>query len=186
MNLQERLRSWLRAGNGLRLIVLLGLSGMALILLSSMFASGSKASTSTSTADASAPVQSADADAAEYAAKMESRLTAWLTQMEGVGAVTVMVTVRGTAEQIYAEEVRASQNGSGKQSENAYVITKSGGNESALVAQTRYPAIAGVAVLCTGGDRPAVQERVIRAVSTVLGIPTSDIFVGRSASAAAN
>lgn len=187
MNARERLRSWCKEGNGFRIIVLLGIFGMALILLSGLL-TGEKQQATDSQRDThgTQPAASLSISATEYAAEVESRLTALLTQMEGVGAATVMVTVRGTAEQVYAEEVRASQSGNSKQTENAYVITKSGGEESALVAQTRYPAVAGVAVLCTGGDRPAVQERVIRAISTVLGIPSSDVFVGRSTSAAIN
>ena len=59
-------------------------------------------------------------------------------------------------------------------------ITKSGGNESALIAETRYPAVVGAAVLCTAGDHAAVQERITRAVSTVLGIPASSVFVGKT------
>ena len=51
------------------------------------------------------------------------------------------------------------------------------------MTQTKYPQIAGVAVLCSGGDRVTVQEKVIRAVSTVLGISSADVFVGRETAA---
>lgn len=170
----EAVRQWCKDGGSIRMIVLLGLSAMALLLLS-----GLPETDKAESEDMECAVTEVQDPAAEYAAETERRLTALLKQMDGVGAVSVMVTVCGTKEQIYAEEARISESDHSSQSEYTYVITKSGGEESALVSQTRYPKVAGVAVLCTGGGSAAVQERVILAVSTVLGIPSSDIYVGR-------
>lgn len=162
--------------NRVRALILLGICGIALILLSGLFSDYSP-----NTADSPAVVQTDST--ADYVAKIEQKLTNLLAKMDGVGMVNVMVTVSGTAEQVYAEEVNVSQSDKSRQSQNAYVITKSGGNESALVSQTRFPKIEGVAVLCSGGGKMTVQEQVVRAVSTVLGIPASDIFVGRQTAA---
>ncbi|MBR6107056.1 MAG: hypothetical protein IKQ39_03520 [Oscillospiraceae bacterium] len=172
------LREKLRGEAGLRIIIALGLSGMALILFS-----GIRSGAGGSTREAEPPPAASDADAPEaYRTELESRLTALISQMDGIRTATVMVTLSGSAEQVYAEEVKSSKSDRGTQSEASCVITRSGGNESALVAETRYPAVVGVAVLCTGGDHAAVQERVSRAVSTVLGIPAACVYVGRSGS----
>ena len=171
-------RERLKSESGLRIIVALGLAGMALILFSGML-SGKKETTHA----AEPPPDMTEAAAPEaYRNELEERLTALIRQMDGIRTVTVMVTLSGTSEQIYAEEVKSSKSDRGTQSEASCVITKSGGNESALIAETRYPAVVGVAVLCTGGDHAAVQERVSRAVSTVLGIPAANVFVGKSGS----
>ncbi len=182
MKCMERLMKWWKrnskdgAGGG-RIVLLLGLSAMALLLLSELLPKSGNAEHPTK------PAMDRAADCGDFVSETESRLALLLSEMDGVGQATVMVSVSGTAEQVYAEEVRASQNGTGRQSETALVITRSNGSESALVAQTRCPEVTGVAVLCTGGGSAAVQERVIRAVSTVMGIPTSRVFVGRQIAA---
>ena len=44
-----------------------------------------------------------------------------------------------------------------------------------------YPAVRGIAVVCTGGDSPVLRETVTRLISAALGIPTNRIRVeGRS------
>ena len=48
------------------------------------------------------PAVSAESEPDAYRLMLEDRLTKLLSQMEGVGSVTVMITVGGSAEQIYA------------------------------------------------------------------------------------
>lgn len=174
----DRLRTRLGGENGIRLIVLLGLAGMALILLSGLLPDAKPK-------QSEPELQCAEAgdnpDADSYRQMLEQRLTELLSQMEGVGQVTVMITVSGSAEQVYAEEVKTSSSDHNTQRESVYVITKQGGDEAALRSETKYPAVQGAAVLCSGGDHAAVQERISKAVSTVLGIPAARIFVGKSA-----
>jgi len=176
--LLKTIRNKIRGETGTRIVVILGLAGMALILFSGMFTGGEKPSPQNESAVRTAGY----ADTDRYRDLLESRLTALLSQMDGIHTVKVMVTLSGSAEQIYAEEVKSSRNDRGSQSQANCVITKSGGNESALIAETRYPAVVGAAVLCTAGDHAAVQERITRAVSTVLGIPASSVFVGKTGS----
>lgn len=168
------LRRWCREGGRNRILLLLGGSAVGMLLLSSLLPKKTDTAPSKTV-----PQESTVSQAADYAAETERRLTELLEQMDGVGTVTVMVTVDGTAEEIYAEEVRESQSDSSRQTERACVILRTDGDESALVTKTRHPMLSGVAVLCTGGGSPAVQEKVVRAVSTVLDIPSSDIYVGR-------
>ena len=172
-NLIERLRGWLSGEKGIRTAVILGLAGMLLILLPSLLPAR----------DRSDPVLPAESDdlTDSYRAALETRLLTLLSEMDGVGQVSVMITVRGSAEQIFAEEVKTVQGGSSTQVQSAYVLTRSGGDESALVAETVYPEIQGVAVLCSSGDHAAVQERIRNAAATVLGIPPTRIFVGKAA-----
>ena len=174
--LTERIRQLFSGERGIRTAVLLGLAGMVLILLAGLLPDRTARGSPPQTAAA----ETSDPDC--YRAAIESRLQSLLCRMEGVGEAAVMVTVSGSAEQIFAEEVKASQSERSKQTESAYVLARTGGEETPLIAETRYPAIEGVAVLCTGGDHAAVQERISRAVATVLGIPQSRVYVGKSAS----
>ena len=172
--LTERLRAALQKAGAVRVIVLIGLAGMALILFSGLMPDRSEQAA----AEPEQQTESTLPDADAYRSDLEKRLTALLSGMDGVGNVTVMLTVRGTAEQVYAEEVKTSSSDRSAQTESAFVITKSGGEESALVTETKYPEEIGAAVLCSGGSHAVVREQVTGAVSTVLGIPASQIYVG--------
>lgn len=161
--------------NGLqrpRIILIAGLCGAALLILPGILPE--KRAQSPPPADGTVQAE-------QYREMLERRLTDLLNGMEGVGQVQVMVTVSGTAEQIYASEVKASQNERARQQEAALVITRSSGTEAPVIAKTVCPAVLGAAVLCSGGSHAAVQERVRKAASAVLGIPQGQIFVGKSA-----
>lgn len=160
--------------NGLqrpRIILIAGLCGAALLILPGILPEKR----------AQPPPADGTVQAEQYRESLERRLTDLLNGMEGVGQVQVMITVSGTAEQIYASEVKASQNERARQQEAALVITRSSGAEAPVIAKTVCPAVLGAAVLCSGGDHAAVQERVRKAASSVLGIPQGQIFVGKSA-----
>lgn len=169
----ERIRAAVQRAGTVRVITVIGLAGMALILFSGLHPHDT-AENPESSISASEPLSAADS----YRTDLENRLTALLSHMDGVGAVTVMVTVGGSAEQVYAEEVKESDSDRSAQRESAPVITKHGSEESALVSETKYPQVTGAAILCTGGDHAAVRERVIGAASAVLGLPASRIYVG--------
>lgn len=173
--LAERLRQMLGRAGAVRVITALGLLGMALILLSGL-RTRSEPEAASETQNLSGETALPDADC--YRTELEQRLTDWLSRMDGVGSVTVMLTVSGSAEQIYAEEVKETGSGSGIRRESEIVVTKGSSGESALIAETRCPGIAGAAILCTGGNHAAVRERVTAAVSTVLDLPPSRIYVG--------
>lgn len=171
----ERLRRFLQSSRGIRLTVLLGLAGIALILFSEMMPKKTEQRRTEATY-----AEGGECDAETYRISLENRLTGLLARMEGVGAAQVMVTLDGSSEQIYAEEVRVSKGDHNEQKQSAYVITRAGGSESALLSRTAYPDIQGVAVLCAGGGHAAVRERVSRAVAVVLGIPANRVFVGKT------
>ena len=53
----------------------------------------------------------------------------------------------------------------------------SSGGEEALLTKQLQPDILGVVVVCDGGSNSDVQESVVNAVSTALGLPTNRISV---------
>lgn len=174
--LAEMLRKRLRAVPHTRWIVLLGIAGMLLILLSGLLPDKKPPPQTVSTAEGT-PAAEQEA----YRAALESRLTALLSQMDGAGAVTVMVTLSGSAEQVYAEEVKVSRSENSAQTESAPVLSRVSGDESALISETKSPPVQGAVILCTGGDHAAVRERITNAVSALLGIPAAQIYVGKAA-----
>ena len=175
--IREYLQKQFGAEHRTKWILLLGFIGMAMILFSGFLPDKKK---SDLVKQQQTDAETVDADA--YRLAMETQLTDLLSKMEGVGQVTVMLTVIGSGEQVYAEEVKADKTNNGVKTQSAFVITRNDGKESALLSESRYPAIQGAAILCTGGGHAAVQERVSHAVATVLGIPASRIFVGQGIS----
>lgn len=174
MHLRDKLRTLLDPENRVRLIVLLGAAGIALILLSGLLPDRQ-----TETPRAEPPPSAAgETEPDAYRVLLENRLTDLLSHMEGVGMVDVMITIKGSGEQIFASEISSSSSERGMQSTASPVLMRANGNESALLTQTRYPAIEGAAILCTGGNHAAIQERVTKAAAALLGIPVSSIYVG--------
>lgn len=108
-----------------------------------------------------------------YQEELEQRLQDIISEIQGVGKVTVMVTISGSEENVYAEDISESE----QKTDRETVIV---GSKEALLKATKNPEVKGVLVVCSGGDRPQIQEKVVNAVSTVLDIPTSKVFVTKS------
>lgn len=174
--LTGKLRELLRGEHSTRFVVILGVIGAAMILLS-----GTLPHKHADTRNSEIPASSCT-EPDTYRQQLEERLTDLLSQMEGVGEVTVMVTVGGSSAQIYAEEVKAARSSNSQQSESAPVLTRNGSTESPLIAETRYPSVCGAVILCTGGSHAVIQERIKQAASTLLGIPAAKIYVGKAGS----
>ena len=89
-----------------------------------------------------------------YEQALEERLEKILSEIEGVGAVDVMVTL-DTSEQ------------------NEY------GKNAGMLLSVTAPRVRGVIVVCDGGDSITVKEKVMNAVSGVFGINSLHISVTR-------
>ena len=130
-----------------------------------------------------APLPNEDTSVTEQ--KLEQRLEALLSEIDGVVAPTVMLTLDSTTEHIYA---RDSKKGSANtlddsgssdttDSENTVVLVGSGSTKSALEESTVLPKVRGVAVVCGGAADPLIREKVVNAVSSVLNISSSRVYV---------
>lgn len=112
---------------------------------------------------------------ADYAAELETRLTALISRVEGAGKTAVMVTLESGSESIYATDT--DSDGS-----STHVLLGSGGADG-LVETVETPRVLGVAVVCEGGGSAAVQSRVTALVQALTGIGTNHITVAKMASA---
>ena len=109
-------------------------------------------------------------ETASYEEELEQKLKEIISRIQGVGDVTVMLTIEGTETKIYASDT--SESDSKTESETVVI-----GSKEALLQAIKYPEVRGVLVVCSGGDKPLIQEKVVNAVSTVLDIPTSKVYV---------
>lgn len=158
--------------NTVKILVVIGIIGMLLILISSFIPAKTTQKQE---------VQTNSDQTKAYQQEMEKKLTETLASINGVGEVKVMLTVASTDEYVYAEEVKQSKsngnNNNTQQNESKLVMVDNNGQQQALIQQINKPSIKGVVVVCQGGGSATVCENVYKTVSTVLGIPISKIYV---------
>ncbi|MBR3630800.1 MAG: hypothetical protein IKN55_10095 [Oscillospiraceae bacterium] len=146
-------------------IVIAGLLGLALILLSSFRPERQET-----------PEPAPDAAQAAYQETLEAQLTEMLGAMAGVGRVKVLVTLGGSEEYCYAQAGERTVSGDQVRSSNTYV-TVGGASREPLLESVSHPVITGVVVACEGGGGNSVREAVYHAVGVACGLPSSQIFV---------
>ena len=122
-----------------------------------------------------------------YETQMEKRLVSILQKMEGVGAVSVMVTTYSDEEKVLAEDVTQNNQHSEEKdqaggtrnsvntSSNHQVIMQSG--NVPYVVKENKPEIKGVLILAEGADDSTVRSGITEAVSKVLDVPVHKISV---------
>lgn len=142
------------------LAALVGGLAMLLILLSELFPSKTNDASSTNTIS----------DAEDYQAQLETRLEDLISQMEGAGKTTVMLTLETGEESIYAVDTRSDT----QQSQQTHVLL---GDGSALKETVYQPQVRGAAILCEGGGDIRIASKVTELVSALLDLPSNRICV---------
>ena len=130
----------------------------------------------------------------EYLEKTEARLERLLSGVQGVGKVSVMLTLEHGVEYRYARDEKLSQNStttysSGipqrleeeQEQEQSYLLVDYSGGRRPLVLTELPPRIQGVVVVCEGAGSAPVASRVIDVVTTSLGITSLQVCVVQSA-----
>ncbi len=165
----------LKGERGVRLVLVLGAVGMAMILLSGLFSSDQTESTSeiTQTDQTATELES-------YCSALETELAEILAEIDGVGNCDVMVMAASTQETVYVKNSEQSESDTGQQSQESVVILDGSDGDHALVAQVMSPQVSGVLVVCTGASSSIVQERVVSAGQAVLDLPSNRICVAVS------
>lgn len=106
-------------------------------------------------------------------------LTDQLSSIEGVGRVSLMLSLEETEEAVYAVNVRQSQNsGSGQSYESNLTVLSDGSyGENPVTVKSLLPTFRGAVVLCDGADNAKVRLAVTQAVSTVCGMGADKVTV---------
>ena len=112
-------------------------------------------------------------DPEAYAHELETRVVEICSGVKGAGKVSATVTLRGGYRAVYATDAKNSSSGY----QSATVLVGSGSTEEALLVCYENPEIAGIGIVCEGGDDAAVRERIISLVSATFSIGTNKIFV---------
>ena len=123
-----------------------------------------KGETHSETAAESTPIQEAS---------LEQRLSAILSQIQGVGEAQVLLTEAYGQESVYQTDGTSGSDGRIE----TVIISDDSRREDGLVRQVIAPVYQGAIVVCQGGENASIRLAVIEAVSNVTGIPSSRITV---------
>jgi stage III sporulation protein AG len=118
----------------------------------------------------------------QYCAELENKLKAVLSNIDGAGQVSVMVSVDGSPELVYATEDdnKITNNSSGTTSQSnssSPIIVDVGGKKSALILTENLPKVKGVIVASSGAGNVAVKLNILNAVSTLMDISVDKVSV---------
>ena len=169
--------------NKTTLLFVAGLIGILLIAISPKLSFGSSSETT-----AAVKEQTAEA----YAATLEQKLASILGDVEGVGPVKVMVTLKSgygygyaKQEKINSDRMEDSKSAEGMKTqeksvtEETYIRVDGPGGKVPLITEQREPEIKGVVVVCSGGGDPRVVIRVVETVKVALDISSGMISVSQ-------
>lgn len=123
-----------------RVIIIIGVLGVLLIFISSF--TGLKGE----------ETDGSDYNVSQYRDDLQDSLSEMLTRIEGVGNVSVLLTIENSVEGVYLE------------------------NNSTKTKEIE-PVIRGVIIACSGGDDAVVAGRVLDAVTKALNISSAKVSV---------
>lgn len=193
---------------GLKTLLLLAGLGVLLIIVGSLiktsapdssntadpYSSGQWISSETdSTSKAAGEYRSDVTPADRYRIDLETRAAAILSRIDGAGAVSVQITLEGSAYRKYAfdtvEETKSSEERVSA-SESRVTTEKretrdlvlpsdpaSGRGQSPVLVQEVYPSISGVLVAAPGARDSRIKRELAEAAQTLLGVPAHRVMV---------
>lgn len=112
-------------------------------------------------------------DPALYAEQIEEKVEALCNKIDGVSSAHAVVTLKGGYRAIYATD--AQYGSSVNKSET--VLIGSGSSEKALLIGYENPEIAGIGIVCSGGDDAYVRAEIISMISAAFDLGANKIFV---------
>ena len=111
---------------------------------------------------------------------INEELAALLSQIDGAGKVSVMLTVAKGEETLYQTNDKTSGSGEMNSIESDTVtVTDAQRNETGLIRQINPARFLGVVVVCQGADDPHVRLAVVDAVSKLTGLGADKISVAK-------
>lgn len=178
---------------GLPKLIVICLCGMLLIFLSvpdmaALTGGGGKKEepvlSGTSTGKAEAAEES-------YESQMEEKLKAALEKVQGVGKVEVVITLKGSGEQVtlkdspYKQDNTTELDGSGGSRTNSSVdkgeetvlVKSEEGDSVPYIIKELEPEVEGVLVIAQGGGNPSIINEINSAIEVLFNIPVHKIKV---------
>ena len=158
-----------------RVLIIIGVIGIALIFISSFIDDKPKSQASID-----------DFSVEEYKQSLEKDITKLVKSISGSRRVTVVITLESGINYEYAdnlEESNDSKNDNLNTAEKSeikqhYITVKNAdGSEAAILISKQMPEIRGVAIVCEGGDNAALNEKIQNAVMSALNITSKRVYI---------
>ena len=158
-------------------VLIIGLVGIGLIVLSSLFSSGNSKKEN---------VMTGEMTAEEYKTILEEDIKETVTDITGSKNVSVVITLESGIKYSYAdirEETLTEKKENEKEStdnetKSGYITVKTAeGGEQALLVTTQMPKVRGVAIVCDGGDNERIAEKIQNAVMSALNISSKKVYI---------
>ena len=112
------------------------------------------------------------------AVQLERKLEKALSQVEGAGEVSVVLTLDAGPRQVIAQDGTAVQEADKTSRETTSVLlSKGSGTQEAVRLQELAPAYRGALVVAQGGDDPLVRLALNQAVSALTGLGADQISI---------
>ena len=154
----------LKENGKLRLYLLLGCGLLGILLI--LFGSSSKTTEKTPT---ETPYSTSTDELVIYQDYLEARIKKLCESVSGVRNVTVVVTLSGSFESVYATEWPDGN--------EEYVILGSGSSASPIYLSRSAPEIAGIGIVCSGGSNDNVRRELISLLSATFHISSNRIYI---------
>lgn len=186
-----------KTGNKAGYVIILGLIGLALILLSNIFSYGKEENPEqmhiqpTEKSETSEETSMTNMnDVAELEKSYKQQLEDMLNKIQGVSEAEVMVNLASTNVHIYEKNLitgsqsteESDRNGGTRTvqdstEETQVVFVRQGDREVPITVKTERPEVSGVFVVAKGADHATVKKWIVEAISRVLDVPTHRVSV---------
>lgn len=171
-------------------MLLLLLVGLLLLVIAFPDGSSKQKSGQTQTEDGNSDSGDFGADAETYARQMEKKLEETLERVEGVGKVTVMITLKSDGEKMVEKDIRSSSQSvteedstGGKRetkeqsSDRTSVYDQTESGQSPYVREELMPEVEGILIAAQGGDDPVTAREITEAAQALFGVEAHKIKI---------
>ena len=163
--LWEQARAALRDKRLTRLVFVLGLCGIVLIGISSLFQPEE---------GRAEPQPQAAPAAGQYRQQLEEDLRQVVKAVTGEPDPAVMVTLEDDGRWVYAQDKKLQDAG---EEESHVVLEDSGGAQRGLELTQEQPRGKGAVIVSRTAADPDMREKLVNAARTALGVPSSRVCV---------
>ncbi|WP_055667686.1 stage III sporulation protein AG [Desnuesiella massiliensis] len=187
MNFKKIFDLFKNSKNSMYNLVIILLLGVFIVIVTSFFNNGTKASISNENHQEKGETLN---DMSSYEQKMKNELKYALSKIRGVGSVEVVIYFESGEEQVPAVDVNRTysttqekDNSGGNRVNNQtsdgskVVITNKSNGSEPLILKTYKPKITGVLIVAQGAEDKKIQYEITKVVSTLYNIPQNKVNV---------
>ncbi|MCD8381747.1 MAG: stage III sporulation protein AG [Clostridiales bacterium] len=125
---------------------------------------------SADTSEAETTVRTAETSLDDTVTDLEQRMAQALSQMQGVGETTVVLTVRSGTQLVLATDENGDKT-------ETVIVSAGSSQQETVTVQEIAPQLQGALVVCAGGGDPEVKLRVLQAVEALTGLSANQISI---------